>query len=77
MDKQLNIHSNILTFLFNLLSYYIMNNIINDILNCKTFDIEVLNDINMLPSDERLKVLIAYNQMTIYYNDLLFTLVNS
>jgi hypothetical protein len=54
-----------------------MNNIINDILNCKTFDIEVLNDINMLPSDERLKVLITYNQMTIYYNDLLFTLVNS
>ena len=49
-----------------------MNNIINDILNCKTFD--NLNDINMLPSDERLKVLIAYNQMTIYYNDLLFTL---
>jgi hypothetical protein len=49
-----------------------MNNIIHDILNCKTFD--NLNDINMLPSDERLKVLIAYNQMTIYYNDLLFTL---
>jgi hypothetical protein len=54
-----------------------MNNIIHDILNCKTFDIEILNNINMLAPDERLKVLIAYNQMTIYYNDLLFTLVTS
>jgi hypothetical protein len=50
--------------------------IIDDITNFKTFTNETILHINRLPFEDRLQILFAYNEMSIYYNELLFKLIN-
>ena len=54
-----------------------MEKIIEDIKNFKTFDDEVIISMNRLTFDERLQILITYNEMSIYYNELLFRIISS
>ena len=40
---------------------------IHDIKNSKTFNINILKNINNLSYDDRMKILIVYNEMMSYY----------
>lgn len=48
----------------------ILKKYIHDIRNTKTFSRDTLIDINNLPYDDRLKVLLVYNEMMTYYSSL-------
>jgi hypothetical protein len=45
----------------------ILNKYIHDIKNSKTFSINILKNINNLSYDDRMKILIVYNEMISYY----------